>query len=217
MKTQEQDIIDYKKWISEYKLVNGSRVSIINDLSKKFGYKRYLEIGVRDGWCIRRIDVEHKDGVDPIPSEYTNFVMTSDEFFVNLNNDEKYDIIFIDGLHHEYQVYKDILNSLNHLSDNGTIICHDMNPMFEVCQRKIPIVPTWNGDCWKAFVRLKSERSDLEMVTVDVDFGIGVIRIGNQEIIQIPNELEFEFLNSDRKYAMNLITIDEFKEKFQIL
>ena len=66
--------------------------------------------------------------------------MTSDEFFEQ--NKEKFDIVFIDGLHHSEQVYKDILNSLNILNEDGTIICHDMNPTEEFRQivpRKLAI------------------------------------------------------------------------------
>ena len=175
---------------------------------------KVLEIGVRKGNCFRQITIGHKDGVDPVPSKYTNHVMTSDEFFSKLGAEKKYDIVFIDGLHHDYQVYRDIQNSLKHLAANGTIVCHDMNPKSEVCQRKKPVVATWNGDCWKAFVRLRSERDDLETMTVDVDFGIGIIREGKQEKIPVPKELDYDFLDSDRKYAMNLISMDEFYERF---
>ena len=59
--------------------------------------------------------------------------LTSDEFFEQ--NTEVFDVIFIDGLHLSEQVYRDITNSLSCLSENGYIICHDMNPMEEIIQR----------------------------------------------------------------------------------
>lgn len=189
--TEKEEIEKYYQWLYKPKSpFEGDRMSIINYLIKKFNYKTY------------------KDGVDPMKNDYVNYNFTSDEFFELISNE--YDIIFIDGLHHDNQVYKDIINSLNHLSDNGTIVCHDMNPIFEICQRKVPIVETWNGDCWKAFARLRSEKKDLDMFTVDVDFGVGIIRKGYQNTIAIPDELNYDFLNNNRKNIMNLITINDF-------
>ena len=44
------------------------------------------------------------------------------------NNDKKFDIIFIDGLHHYEQVIVDINNALSVLNDNGHILVHDCLP-----------------------------------------------------------------------------------------
>ena len=51
---------------------------------------------------------------------------TSDEFFKN--NKEKFDLIFLDGLHTYHQTIKDINNSLRNLNSNGIIIIHDCLP-----------------------------------------------------------------------------------------
>ena len=61
-----------------------------------------------------------------------DFVGTSDEYFESIKDTEvKYDIIFIDGLHHNEQVLKDVENSLKHLSEGGSIVCHDCLPSEE--------------------------------------------------------------------------------------
>ena len=100
--------------------------------------------------------------------------MTSDDFFKQ--NNENFDVIFIDGLHEYGQVYRDIQNSLKFLNDGGYIICHDMSPNNEIIQRYPQTHPgEWTGDCWKAWVKLKSEKSDLQMFVVDSDYGCGVI------------------------------------------
>ena len=79
------------------------RTDIINHLIKKNNYKRYLEIGVRNpDENLNKITVEHKDGVDPAGN--CNYPIPSDDFFNQLDIDVKYDIIFIDGLHLDYQV-----------------------------------------------------------------------------------------------------------------
>ena len=119
-----------------------SRIDIINFLSNRFDYKSYLEIGLRHPWeCFDHINCELKDSVDPgyeTDNNIAKYKYTSDSFFSMLDNslldkpnDYKWDIIFIDGLHTADQVERDIINSLNHLSDNGSIVLHDCNPPTE--------------------------------------------------------------------------------------
>ena len=77
--------------------------------------------------------------------------MTSDEYFLKIKDTGvKFDIIFIDGLHLDYQVDLDLKNSLKHLSQNGFIIMHDCNPPTKFHQRenyelKNQKTPYWNG------------------------------------------------------------------------
>jgi len=227
MLTEEQEISEYNKWKDLCRARNYHwklyRYEIINYLIDLYGYVNYLEIGVHNGTCIRQIKALHKDGVDPgaekviVPE--VNYPMTSDSFFDLIKgHDIKYDIIFVDGLHHDYQVYKDINNSLNHLQPNGTIVCHDMNPMWEIVQRKDRVVGAWNGDCWKAWIKLRSERDDLTMNVVDTDNGVGIIQFGNQECIKLIDDaysLSYEYLYSNRNKVLNLIDIDKFYEIYK--
>jgi len=226
MKTIEQQFEEHFKWKQSNSIFKLYRYDIINTFIKKYNYINYLGVGVRLGANFREVIVQHKDGVDTgteagLVSE-VNYPMTSDKFFEIINNsDIKYDIIFIDGLHYSDQVYKDIINSLKHIKPNGTIICHDMNPLWELAQNKnkTPKFLIWNGDCWKAWVRLKSERNDLEMYVVDTDHGCGVIRMGNQKLIDLPKDaydLDFEYLENNRKELLNLISVDDFFKKLNI-
>jgi len=212
--TRQEHINEYNQWKSTFKGWSVDKSFIINHLITKFDYKTYLEIGTNKGDCFKLINIEHKDGVDPLPGEFTNYNMSSDDFFNQLSFDFKYDIIFIDGLHRDYQVDKDITNSLIHLSENGTIVCHDMNPLFEILAGEDFIVSTWNGDCWKSFAKLRASREDLEMFTVDTDYGVGIIRKGKQLLINIPDMLDYQFLNDNRQYVLNLISTDQFFKKF---
>lgn len=102
------------------------RWDLINALIKKFDYKTYLEIGVNNGDCFKRIDIDYKIGVDPNPQSKATLIMTSDEFFQKPSM--LFDIVFIDGLHESSQVNKDIEHALKILSYNGTIVVHDCNP-----------------------------------------------------------------------------------------
>jgi len=133
-----------------------TRIDIINFLSNKFEYKNYLEIGIRNPWeCFDHVQCENKDSVDPgfeTNDNVAKYKYTSDEFFRVLENNEldketdfKWDVIFIDGLHTSYQVERDIKNSLNHLSENGTIVLHDCNPPTEYHARgEVPYICSVN-------------------------------------------------------------------------
>jgi predicted O-methyltransferase YrrM len=110
------------------------RTDVINYLISKYGYKKYLEIGVRKASDnFNKIKCETRVGVDPKPRGVCTHKMTSDDFF--LQNKKMFDIVFIDGLHIEEQVEKDIKNSLAILAANGTIVVHDCNPPTEWHQR----------------------------------------------------------------------------------
>jgi hypothetical protein len=65
------------------------RLDFIKHLIKNYNFLNYLEIGVNDGICIRKINAPHKDGVDPSPGAEVggmdvpeiNYPVTSDDFF----------------------------------------------------------------------------------------------------------------------------------------
>lgn len=191
----------------EYKF---KRTEIINWLIDKGTYKKYLEIGVnKPRRNFNLIKIESKVGVDPGVEgvSLATYTMTSDEFFEQ--NTENFDIVFVDGLHEANQVYRDIVNSLNVLNEGGVIVCHDMNPPSELHQKVPRQSRSWNGDCWKAFVRLRMERDDLEMCVIDDDCGLGIIHTGTQKILK-KEELTYENLDKNRKEWLNLVSVEEF-------
>lgn len=186
------------------------RTDIINHLIKKNDYKRYLEIGVRNpDENLNKIIVEHKDGVDPAGN--CNYPIPSDNFFNQLDVDVKYDIIFIDGLHLDYQVEQDITNSLKHLNEGGTIVMHDCSPIKEEHQVEEYVVgKTWNGTTWKAYVKFRMTDENLSMCVVDTDHGVGVITKGKQTLYPKSDILDFKLLDENRKEILNLITPEKF-------
>jgi hypothetical protein len=190
------------------------RFELINKLIKHYDFKSYLEIGVRNpDDNLNIIDVQHKDGVDPAGG--CNYPVTSDEFFSQIDKNKKYDIVFIDGLHHDYQVIRDIENSLNHLSENGIIVCHDCLPFSELMQRKEECVGEWTGDVWKAIAKFRIERNDLEINVVDTDYGLGIIRKGKDVPFKYNGEeLTYDFYVNNRDSLLNVITVDEFNKHY---
>lgn len=188
-----------------------SKVHIINYLIQKNNYKKYLEIGVGDCSTFFKIKVDYKVGVDPSKSSGEILNKNSDCFFEE--NIEKFDIILIDGLHEADQVHRDIINGLNCLTDSGVIICHNMLPADESMQ-KVPYEGgAWTGDCWKTFVNLRSSRDDLEMFTIDIDYGIGLIKKGNQSKINISDEINYDNFCKNKSEWMNICSILDFYKK----
>ena len=127
----------------QFGAARADRTSIIRHLIGRYHLQSYLEIGVRDFGNYDQIECSQKTAVDTAPfgmdqrSPAENiFIMTSDAFFDGLDEEVKYDLIFIDGLHLEEQVAKDISHSLQHLSEQGFIIIHDCNPPTEFHQRE---------------------------------------------------------------------------------
>lgn len=195
-----------------------SRTDLINFIINKISADKYLEIGVEGGTNFSKIDCKYKVGVDPNNESKATHIMTSNEFFSK--NKEKFDVIFIDGLHHCDQVYLDIKNSLEILNETGYIICHDLNPNEEYLQ----VVPrkqsSWTGDCWKAWVKLRFENLGLNLRTVNICSGCGVISFGkhtnppNLILNSHPFELSYLFLNNHRYDLLNLKSVNEFLEEF---
>ena len=161
------------------------------------------------------------------------FELTSDDFFEQkktfISEIGGLDVVFIDGLHLYEQVLKDIENALNHLNEGGIILLHDCNPLSETAalrgmssEEVLATNPpnwigVWNGDVYKAIIKMRSERSDLKIAVFDCDHGIGIIKKGtaegqlaytNEEI----EEMKYSQLDKDRAHLLNLKTPFAFKD-----
>ncbi len=189
------------------------RSDVLNHLIETRGYKRYLEIGVRDGENFAKIRVPEKHGVDPAPLGPVTFKMTSNDYFDQLaktSPDARYDLVFIDGLHLAEQVEVDVINSLAVLADGGAIVLHDCNPLTRDAQTEdYDGVKHWNGTVWKAWAKLRATRADLSMRVLDLDDGCGIIERGAQDCIKLPTldykALDFAQLKKRRRALLNLV------------
>ncbi len=188
-----------------------NRTDIINSLINRFDFKTYLEIGVADGKNYNKVEAAAKVGVDPNSAMEIANKISSDSFFASLDPETEFDLIFVDGLHEEKQVLRDIHNSLKHLARGGFIVVHDCNPLVEAQQLPGPCLQEWCGTVWKAWARLRCTRRDLEMFVIDSDWGVGVIRRGNQELFQGEIEqFDWRFFDSSRDSLLNLISPETF-------
>ncbi len=189
-----------------------TRTEIIQALIDKRGYKSYLEIGVQNTLNnFDKIRCDFKVGVDPDPNAKATYPLTSNEFFLLAHaRDLKFDIIFIDGLHHVGQVIKDGENALECLTDLGSIIIHDCNPESELAQQVPRETKVWNGDGWKSILYFR-ENKDICVVTINCDHGCGFIQRGWQEPFKVSEELTYENLSKNRQRWLNLVSPEYFE------
>lgn len=193
---------------------NIKRWDLIQNIIDKKKYDNYLEIGCDKDQSFSKIKVKNKIGVDPVSGG--NIRSTSDQFFSSNRN--KFDIIFIDGLHHYEQVIKDVNNSLQILNDNGFILLHDCLPR-SIAHQAIPRYRgSWNGDVWKALVELRT-RSDLDTYTCQIDFGVGIVqKKKNTEILSIEKK-NFKLLKfSDYYHNFNsFMRVIDYKKALELI
>ena len=172
----DYEILDIQ--FSEQKIdfinIYNTRSEIINSIINTIGQNiNYLEIGVEYGITFQNVKALNKVAVDPdpkfeIPEKMSNIKMikaTSDDYYAELDKciieeNDKFDIIFIDGMHQVEYIIKDIYNSLKYIKMNGRIFIDDILPFNEREQKKIPeknyiengilkYGEPWTGDVWK--------------------------------------------------------------------
>ena len=197
-------------------IVRANRIALVNHFIFRNGFHSYLEIGVRrKSDMYDKILTSRKVSVDPDPNAKAEFIMTSDEYFTA--QDEKFDIIFIDGLHEGEQVKQDISNSLKVLNPGGVILLHDLNPPTAFHAREKYEVngkfPAWNGTSWEGFAWHRKYSPELQMFVVDTDWGVGIIQKGKQ--INWEGDIKgYQVLKTHRHKLLNLISINEFLRRF---
>jgi len=192
---------------------NFYRWDLIKYLIEKKGYTNYLEIGCDQNQLFSKVIIDNKVGVDPVSGG--NIRKTSDDFFKE--NNSRFDIVFIDGLHTYEQVKRDILNSIQFLVKDGIILVHDCMPDSLGKQAVPRYKMQWNGDVWKAIVDLR-QMEDLNIYTCEMDQGIGIItKKKNTSILKLDkpiSKLNFKDYFHNYEDYMRVISLEKFKEIF---
>lgn len=207
------------------------RYDLINEVIHHFGFKNYLEIGVADPKdCFDQVVCENKMGVDPGVEFVDNpvkYKMTSDDFFwalraghLDLDPGFRWDVVFIDGLHISTQVLRDVENCLYHLNPNGFIFLHDCNPESYFMQREDYYIngyqEPWNGTVWKVIYYLRCHNKNLEIQTVNTDWGVGVIKRGHSPLISFDNPFyEYNQMAVNRERDLGLISVEQFRKYYR--
>ncbi len=146
----------------------------------------YLEIGVEHGYTLEAVQLPRRFAVDPrpgfslrsLPSGLTVDPTTSDRFFDALDDEVRFDIVFIDGLHTYRQTYRDLINTLLHIGPRSVIIIDDVVPSDEISSMADPEAATrerarrresdvrWHGDVFRVIPILRDHHPELQYRTV---------------------------------------------------
>ena len=198
------------------------------------GGRRYLELGVKDGACFHALEADTKVGVDPrfafrLPflararaalgarSGTLYFPTTSDAFFERHGRRlAPFDVVFVDGLHTYEQAYRDVRNALAVLRPGGVVLVHDCNPQTAAAAapslteaaRTDGFTGDWNGDVYRAIVRLRTD-DGLDVSVLDADQGVGVVRRGTHawrvaHTVEEIEQLDYAELERDRVRLLGL-------------
>jgi hypothetical protein len=117
----------------------GSKIADrLNRVAAVVGARSYLEIGVATGRTFMAVEIATRHAVDPAfrfdpaPLETPHvrfFAMTSDRFFTEaVPPDQRYDIIFLDGLHTFEQTFRDFCASQAHAHAGTVWVIDDVLP-----------------------------------------------------------------------------------------
>jgi hypothetical protein len=174
-----------------------NKTELINHLIHQRNANRYLEISAHDKQNnFASIVCRHKE---------TTFQYSSQDFFNQ--NDAKYDFIFIDGIHTEEQVLKDIEYAKGSLANDGIIMLHDCMPPDAWHQRELEDFhegENWNGTVWKAVLR-EFNATTSRCTVIDTDWGCGVI---DTSLTQIPKR---KILPENLNYQVHYPWLLEYK------
>ncbi|HET9286516.1 MAG TPA: class I SAM-dependent methyltransferase [Gaiella sp.] len=180
-----------------------NRIDVVRTALAGVENARYLEIGVKDGECFDAIDATTKVAVDPrfafrpplgprlrsalwATTGTLYFRTTSDAFFDGpARRLAPFDVVFVDGLHTYEQAYRDVVHALSVLRAGGVVIVHDCSPSSAAAAAPTlaqagemeGYVGEWNGDVFKAIVRLRTH-PDLRVSVLDCDQGVGIVTRG---------------------------------------
>lgn len=168
------------------------RAEVINYFITRFGYTRYLEIGVEAGVTFNEVNAPEKTAVDPhfkVARDLlrgVSFETTSDAFFDD-NPGAVFDLIFIDGLHTFEQSLRDFIRSLSRISENGLILIDDCYPSdylaslrdYSLCQKGKSFEGSpdrnWMGDVYKTILFIADYFDSVSLSYINETMGIVAI------------------------------------------
>ena len=161
--------------------------ALINEIVRdKKHFLNYLEIGSQFGYTLEAVRIPNKIGIDPnpmhslkvMPLGVKSLVFTSDQYFATISDSVVFNFVYIDGLHIFQQVYRDFINSINHLSEDGIILIDDVIPVDSysagtnqiraVTERNIQgnSSKAWQGDVYKLLSLIANEMLFLELKVI---------------------------------------------------
>lgn len=208
------------------------RSDVINEIIALFDEPDYLEIGVWRGDTFREIKTASKTAVDPqfmFDYETMNaenngsvyYQKTSNSFFAKMpSEDNKFDVIFLDGLHTFEQTLIDLLHSIERLRNGGIIIVDDVIPdsypaslrsqqdSFQFRQIMGDPSQAWMGDVYRLVFFINSFMLNWTYFTVEENHGQLVMwrapRIGGNQTDELVSSV------GNKSYLDSVVSRDIF-------
>lgn len=222
------------------------KYEIARMLAKRYGYKSYLEIctpttggtfsRIDDNQFSRRVRLMYRrpssfsDGAQLDFSAEAEF---GEELFNELmKSGEKFDLVFIDPWHSYTSSLRDITFGLQLIKDGGALLIHDCSPPNATCAEPDYRDGEWCGLTFAAYLDVVLFTSGLHYVTVDSDYGCGIIskdpRLGSLYKSQPATSLtsqwqtldssqKYAFLNENRSQLLRLISADTFCQHYDTM
>ena len=186
---------------------------VVGELLAANGGDRYLELAI-DGPSpyFQRVPASIKRAVSL--GERSERLASAD--LAEVVEDGPFDVVFVDTWHEESVCHSAIEASLDLLSPSGAILVHDSNPPTEWHGRPASDFrpgDEWNGDAWRAVVRFRRERPDIDVRTVDTDWGCTIIRPGVRARDPLPtvDRLDWATFERRRSELLNLVSLDRLQ------
>jgi hypothetical protein len=176
-----------------------SRASVVQGLLALFAAPSYLEVGVSKGVTFHRIEAGRKVAVDPTfrfdveaarkenPTA-TYHEVPSDTYFGSvIAPDERFEVIYLDGMHTAEQTLRDLLNALFHLTPGGIVVLDDVKPTSHLAAVRDPrrlarlrkalgsTEGSWMGDVYKVVYFIDTFLQQLSWRTVAENHGQAVV------------------------------------------
>src|ERR1700761_5431846 len=163
------------------------RTQLLNYLLHQRNGTHYLEMGM---------DVQDHNFAQ-IRCEHKTFIPESDRDAFFKKTTDKFDCIFIDGLHTEDRVLLDFRYAIECLAPGGCIVLHDCMPPDAWHQREPEAYKAgenWNGTAWKAALRIFNSCT-WSCTLLDMDWGCAIIDPAKNQQPRsedLPDDLSYE-------------------------
>lgn len=175
-----------KKPLHHWKFAHGTEAShFCNSLFDPNRELNYLEIGVFHGFTFEAVRASNKIAVDPnpryfaVPSRNITTINSDSDTFFSEYKESSFDLIYLDGLHHFRQTWRDIYNASRVVSSHGVIMIDDTVPGDKfsalipqsraISTRKLATgsdSKVWHGDVYKINLLLSKLPKNFTFMTV---------------------------------------------------
>ena len=206
------------------------RHDVVQGILSLYEDPRYLEIGVSRGVTFHQVRAAAKVAVDPRfvfdveaaraeNREARYFEVTSDHYFGEIvAPDERFDVVYLDGLHTAEQTLRDLLNALSYLKPDGVIVIDDVKPVTALAAipdrrtfRQVRAylgsgAKAWMGDVYKVVWFIDTFLQQLSWRTVKENHGQAVVWQKRRSRVR-PRTIQAVGLQSFEQFVTDIDTL----------